>query len=153
MEKKFKMKSKSKNEILLFLVKNSIPEYHCYPVSDSVKPKTKEEKLKDLLLRLSGNMRFLCLLESFEKFVGEKYNFEKHLRVLHDEGTLCVNGVPPAGSFYDSKKYRELFAHGTGLVGNSKTNITHIAFHYRENDFLKDYYNILNDAAKLGLVK
>lgn len=146
------MKTKSPDEILLFLVKNSMPEYHIFPVSAD--PNTnhiwERSPLEKLLLRLSGNIRFTCPLEIFEKFVGESYSFEKHLSVLYEQKILFVTAVR-----FDETHgtYKKSANHTTGLIKNYETGISYIAFYYRENKFLEDFDNILDDAEKLGLFK
>jgi hypothetical protein len=146
---------KTSDEILLFLVKNSRPEYYVYPVSgvktylDPPKKKTKKEKRNDVLLRLSGTTRYLCESKKLEEFLGEEIDFEKHLRQLHDDGILNF-GVAEKDSFYDSEKYRKIFAKSNGQIKDYKSLISHVAFHYRENDFLGDYKNIVENADELG---
>jgi hypothetical protein len=146
------MKTKSSDEILLFLVKNSMPEYYKFPVSDE--PNTnhiwERSPLEKILLRLSGNMRFLCPLKKFEEFVGESYSFEKHLCALHEQEILFITGI----SFDEVHgTYQKSLDSTTGLIKNYETGIRYIAFHYRENNFLEDFDNILDDAKKLGLLK
>lgn len=148
---------KTPDEILLFIVKNSKPEYHVFPVSgiknylNPPKKKTKKEKRDDLLLRLSGVTRYLCESKKLEQFLGEQINFEKHLRSLHEDGVLYFNGVPEKNSFYDTEKYREIVSKTTGQIKDYKSDICHVAFYYKENNFLQDYYNIKENADELGL--
>jgi len=147
---------KTSDEILLFLVKNSTPEYYVYPVSametyvDPPKKKTKKQKRNEVLLRLSGTTRYLCESKKLEEFLGEEINFEKHLRALHEDGTLVFNGIAEKDSFYDSEKYREIFAKSNGQVKDYESGISYVAFHYRENDFLGDYKNIVKNVDELG---
>lgn len=148
------MKTKSPDEILLFLVKNSMPEYHIFPVSADPNANHiwawERSPLERLLLRLSGNTRFTCPLEIFEKFVGESYSFEKHLRALYEQKILFVTGVRLDGTHGTYEKSAD---HTTGLIKNYKTGVSYVTFHYRENNFLDDFDNILDDAEKLGLFK
>jgi hypothetical protein len=148
---------KTNDEILLFLVRNSVPDYFhplsedefSYGTSDGkTHHLTKKEKLKLLLLRLAGTNRYTCELSKFEEFLGEKFNFEKHLRPLFEEGTLFFS-IPEKGSFYDSTRYREISAHVNGIIGNSKNKW--VAFWYRENNFLNDIKNILENVRKFKL--
>lgn len=155
-------RKKSSDQILLFLVKNSVPEYHIYTVSHmhdvsksfapNQKRKSKKEKLEDLLLSLSGTNRYICDSEKLEEFLGEKISFEKHLRKIHDAGILDFNGVPEKGSFYDSPNYRKNADHTNGQVYDYKIKKKWVAFHYKKNDFLNDYCKILEDAKDLGLL-
>jgi len=147
---------KTSDEILLFLVKNSRPEYYVYPVEGMktylTKPskKTKKEKRNEVLLRLSGTNRYLCESKKLEEFLGEEIDFEKHLRPLHEEKVLCFDGIAEKNSFYDSEKYRENFAKSNGQINDYKSKISYVAFHYGENDFLLDYTNIVKNADELG---
>ncbi len=148
---------KTSDEILLFLVKNSLPEYFVFPVSlvdvsDQSKKKSKRKRLEELLLRLSGTNRYLCETNKLKKFLGEKVSFKKHLRQLHEEGILHFNGVPEAGSFYDSDGYRKAFDHATGQIRDYNKKISYVCFHYREDKYLEDYQNIKNNAYDLKLL-
>lgn len=148
--------TKTSDEILLFLVKNSKPEYHLHFLEDSeVSPKrTRNQKLMDLLLNLSGTTRFLCETSKLQEFLGEKVHFEKHLRPLQTEGTLHFDGtsLDDPGP-YNTPEYREVFAHTRGQIEDYETNVSYVAFHYRENDFLQDYRNVATQAVNLGIVK
>ena len=147
---------KTLNEILLFIVKNSKPEYYS-PVSsmkdylDPPKKKTKKEKRNDLLLRLAGTTRYICESSKLEKFLGEEINFEKHLRSFHEDGILYFNGIPEKGSFYDTKSYREIFSKSIGQIEDYESGIRYIAFYFKENNYLKDYENIVRNADELAL--
>lgn len=148
---------KTFDEILLFLVKNSKPEYFVCPVSgmkdylDPPKKKTKKEKRNELLLRLSGTTRYLCESEKLEKFLGEEINFEKHLRSLYEDNILYFSEVPKKNSFYDTEQYREIFSKTTGQVKNYESGVSYIAFYYKENNFLEDYNYIIKNADELGI--
>jgi len=150
---------KTSDDILLFLVKNSKPEYHEYPVEGKPlqqgdRPLTKDQKLYDLLLSVSGTTRYLCPLDQFEDFLGEEYSFEKHLRPLYESGTLYFAGIPSNGDFYDSKEYRKAFSASTGIVCSDYKNKTRwVAFHYRENEFLSNMDKLVENALKLGVLK
>jgi len=149
---------KTSDEILLFLVKNSVPQYYIYPVdqiddsNNLSKKKSKKKILEEILLRVSGTTRYLCETHRLEKFLEEKVSFEKHLRPLFEAGILFFSGVPKKGDFYDSESYRKIFDGSTGQVRDYKNKIDYICFHYRENDFLKDYQNIKNNAHDLKLL-
>ena len=143
--------TKTSDEILLFLVKNSKPEYHVHFI-DSPKP-TRNQKLMDLLLNLSGTTRFLCETSKLQEFLGEKVHFEKHLRPLQTEGTLYFDGGNMDTGPYSTPEYREVFAHTRGQIKDYETNVSYVAFHYRENNFLQDYRNIVTQAVNLGIVK
>ncbi|CAB4196702.1 hypothetical protein UFOVP1290_222 [uncultured Caudovirales phage] len=158
-------RKKSSDQILLFLVKNSTPEYHStwgdsmhktYIERDKYTPnkkkRSKKEKLHDLLLRLSGTTRYICESKKLEKFLGEKISFEKHLRKLHEDGILCFDGVPEKGDFYDTPNYRVIFDNATGQIGDYKLNKSWVAFSYREDKVLDDFADILKDAEDLGLL-
>ena len=85
---------------------------------------------------------------------SKKVDFEKHLRPLHKtKGPLYFSGVPEEGSFYDSPKYRETLKHVTGQVRDYTTGQSFISFTYGENEFLTEYYTILQNAEKLKLLK
>lgn len=148
---------KTTDEILLFLVKNSMPEYYVFPISDMKdyldppKKKSKKEKRNELLLRLSGTNRYLCESSKLKTFIEEEINFEKHFRPLHENGILYFNGVPPKNSFYDTEKYKEIFSKSTGQIKDYESDISYVAFHYRENKFLEDYGNIVKNADELKL--
>jgi len=138
------------DDILLFLVKNSKSQSFLPVEVKGNKP----NKLRDLLLRLSGVTTYMCPLEALESFLGEKVDFEKHLRPLHKtKGPLYFSGVPEEGSFYDSPKYRETLKHVTGQVRDYTTGQSFISFTYGENEFLTDYYTILENATELKLLK
>lgn len=147
--------TKTSDEILLFLVKNSKPEYHVHFVEDPEDgPKrTRNQKLMDLLLNLSGTTRFLCETSKLQEFLGEKVHFEKHLRPLQTEGTLCFDNRNMDTGPYNTPEYREVFAHTRGQIKDYETNVSYVAFHYRENNFLQDYRNIVTQAVNLGIVK
>jgi hypothetical protein len=146
-------------EILGFLVKNSKPEYHPYPVSADKNLNDPEighihpdERLEALLLRCSGTTRYLCEENALGAFLGEGVSFEKHLRPLIDLG-ICFTDVPKAGDFYDSASYRKAFDHATGRVTDYRTRTSWVAFHYRENNFLPHYNALTDDAERLGLFR
>lgn len=146
---------KTVDELLLFLVRNSKPEYHVFPVSGDRKeclPESKQDLLGDLLLRLCGATRFTCPTVLVEEFLGEPLDFEKHLRSLHDEGTLRFQVAEP-GTMYDSESYRQIGARTHGQIKDYKTSVSYVAFHYRENDFLGDYARVVADARALKLMK
>jgi hypothetical protein len=145
--------ARSLDEILLFLVKNSTPEYHEFPVSSrgALEGESKDELLKQLLLALSGTTRYLCPEKALREFLGEPISFERHLRPFHRKGILFFDDCPEKGSFYDSKKYRDLFDGSSGRVQDPGSKKTWVAFHYRENDFLEHVEQIEKDAFKLGL--
>jgi hypothetical protein len=140
------------DQILLFLVKNSVPEYHIYPVTKQ-EAKTKIQRLNSLLMRLSGSTRYTCESSKLKEFLGEEINFEKHLRPLYEAGILYFSGVPDVGSFYDAPVYRDNFRHSMGQIRDYNSNISYVAFWYRENDFLNDLKNIEENAEELGLYK
>lgn len=142
---------KTKDEILLFLVRNSTPEYHDFPVSTGTRHRSKGERLNTLLLRLSGTTRYKCPTEKLEAFLGEPVSFERHLRPLYEEGTLYFSGIPKPGDLYDSPSYRENFDASQGQVKDYSTGQSWVAFWYRENDFLKHNEQIMEDAEALGL--
>lgn len=148
---------KTSDEILLFLVKNSVPQYHSIKISptkdwqDTPKKKSRKEKRDDLLLSLSGTTRYFCPSKALEDFLEEEIDFEKHLRKLYEDGFLYFKGVAEPGSHYDSPKYREIFAKNTGQVKDYSTNISYVAFHYREDKFLEDYNNIIETAEELKI--
>lgn len=149
--------TKTSDEILVFLVKNSLPEYYIYPVDpinnlmDPPKNKTRKEKRNELLLRVSGTNRYCCESKKLEKFLGEEVNFDKHLRKLHEDKVLYFSGVPQDGSDLDSKEYRKIFAKSTGQIKDYKSGISYVAFHYKENNFLEDYNNIVKNADELKI--
>ena len=149
-------------EILLFLVKNSKPEYHAYPLSEEgslddpeIGYKSHDERLDALLLRCSGTTRYLCSEDSMREFLGAKYvSFEKHLRPLMELG-IQFGDVPPPGDFYDTPSYRKSFDRVRGRVCDyHKSNKqSWISFHYGEDNFLKHHKQLVQDATYLGLFK
>lgn len=156
--------TKSKDEILLFLVRNSTPGSFL-PVSQNefgdgeedengelkkISSCSRNSKLNVLLLRLSGNVRFICELSKLEEFLGEELSFEKHLRGLYEEGTLLFS-VAEKGSFYDSEDYRKAFDKTTGRIKDYKTEMSWVAFWYRENKFLDEFNKIVENAEELWL--
>jgi hypothetical protein len=149
---------KTSDEILLFLVKNSKPEYYIFPVDEMdtshnpPKKKSKKQKLKEVLLRLSGVNRYVCETDKLENFLNEKVDFEKHLRQFHEEGILYFNGIPKPGDYYDSPEYRKVFAATRGQIRNYETKTSYVCFYYRENNFLEDYHNIKNNAYDIKLL-
>ena len=139
------------DDILLFLVKNSKPQ-NFIPVD--VKPSNKKKQnLLDLFLRLSGTTTYKCSSKSLEDFLGEKIDFEKHLRPLYENKILYFSGVSEKGSYYDTPEYREAFKYSTGQTKNYDTGESFISFHYAENDFLKEYYEIVENAIELNIIK
>ena len=147
------MTQRTTDEILCFLVRNSAPEYHDFPVSESHVPRTLAERLQALLLRCSGTTRYRCPTPLLEEFLGEPVSFERHLRPLMESGALHFNGVAEPGSFYDSPSYREIFDHSTGRIKNYKTGESWVSFYYRENKFLDHHDQLEADAASLGLYR
>jgi hypothetical protein len=151
------MTVKTSDEILLFLVKNSEPVYFddIWKIEDFIKKK-KQEILKQFILSLSSCTSYMCEIKKFEQFVGEPYNFEKHLRTLYEDGILFFPGVPRLNdeqNFYSQPKYIQIFSGTNGTVKNYNSGEIHIKFYYRENSFLKHYKNIITYAEKLGLIK
>jgi hypothetical protein len=147
------------DEILLFLVRNSKPEYHEYPVSDRTScndprcsPRTRREKLNALLLCCSGTTRYKCPVPALEAFLGETLSFEKHLRALADEGTLWFN-EQWVHDPETTKADRAIHDAVGGQVKDYETGQSWVAFHYRENEFLSHSYAIEKDADALGLYK
>jgi hypothetical protein len=108
--------------------------------------------LHDLLLRLSGATRYICESKKLKKFLGEEISFEKHLRKLHEDGILYFSDIPEKGDFYDTPKYRKIFDKTNGQIGDYKTRQSWVAFFYREDKVLDDFYDILQDAKDLGLL-
>ena len=145
---------RTSDEILVFLIRNSAPEYHEHPVSGDgdVAERTPAERLEALLLRVSGTTRYKCPVESLEAFLGESVSFERHLRPLHESGALHFNGVPEAGSYFDKLRYRGARDGVTGRVTDYATRREWVAFHVRGNDFLAHHKQIVDDARNLGLL-
>lgn len=141
---------KLSDKVLLFLVKNSKPEYHeCFVSSthdylDNPKEKTKKEKLQDLLLSVSGTTRYCCESLELEKFLGEQISWKKHLLPLQKNKILYFEGSSSGDDkLWDAHK---------GQVKDYTTGISYVAFHYKENDFLKSYDQIKENAEKLKLL-
>lgn len=151
--------SKTTDEILVFLVRNSHPEYHKYPITPEIAAKyhkTKPSKWSALLLSASGTTRYLCPVKTLEEFLGETLSFEAHLRPLMADGTLFFSGVPAPGDIYDSPSYRKAFDHATGRVASysgTDKGESWVAFHYREHDFLRHHDRLLDNAVSLGLLR
>lgn len=147
------------DEILLFLIKNAVMDPFL-PVEHLTAQQRADGcpetlPLHDLLLRLSGPPRYRVPLPLFEEFVGEKYNFETHIRPLHEAGHIRCNGIAEEGTFYGTPRYRELFAATSGLVSDYSTTErpTWVAFHIRasEKAFLTTFTQVLENAQTLGL--
>lgn len=149
------MTQRTTDEILCFLVRNSTPEYHDFPVSEGPRgfPRTMAERLQTLLLRCSGTTRYRCPTPIFEEFLGEPVSFERHLRPLMESGALHFNGIAEPGSLYDTPSYRESGDHCRGQIGDYKTGESWVAFYYRENKFLDHHEQLEADAASLGLYR
>jgi hypothetical protein len=145
---------KTTKQILYYLLKHSKPEYHEFPLSDEENDLniSKKKKIEDLFLRLSGTTRYICEEKKLEKYLGEPVSFEKHLRPLYENKILYFDEVPDKGDFYDSKEYRTAFDKTTGRIRDYKNNIAYIAFHLKENNFLKHYKQILKDAKRLKII-
>lgn len=144
---------KTPTEILLFLIGNSTPEYHEYPVSDRtyVAPggDTHEGKIKSLLLSCAGTTRYLCPAEMLAEYIGEPVSWYRHLALLHESGVLHFNGVPELGAGYDAMNRHSCYDAARGHVGSNGKSW--IAFHVREDRFLHGYEQLCADAEKLGL--
>src|ERR1035437_11128868 len=113
------------DETILFLVKHATSDKFL-----PVNPKSEAgvRPLADLLLRLCGVTRYTVPLEDFEAFTSEPFDFERHLRAVHEEGTISF-GIPASGSYYDSDKYRKISCKVNGCVGNK--DCLWIAFYIR----------------------
>ena len=145
------MVPRTNDEILLFLVRNSRPEYRAIVVPKKP-PRKRSKRLYDALLNLSGMPRYNCPTKKFEKFLGEPVSFERHLRPLHEEGTLRFQIASP-GDYYDSPKYRRAFDASNGQTHDYRRGISYVTFQYRtkENDFLRHHDRLLRAARKLDL--
>ena len=155
---------KSVAEIILFLIENAIPDPYV-PVTraefqggegDSAwkEPRTPRNIMKKVVLRLSGARRFTVPLKDFEAFMGEPYDFEAHLRQVHEHGRITFQVEDPGG-FYDTPSYREAFKHANGLVRdykNGKNGISYLAFYICEDkkSFLEEHRQALMNLEDLG---
>lgn len=114
------------DRIIAFLIRNAVPTPYV-PVA----PRDQErDPYVQVLLRLSGHTRYCVRLSDFEKFIGEPYDFEKHLRSIHDSGALRFHGVPMPDDPYDSFPYRQAFSRSSGLITDysSESRETCVAF-------------------------
>lgn len=154
--------ARTPDEILCFLIRNAkadpfLPVDGTEPDGDNEewKKSNKPQRLRDLLLRLSGTTRYATPLAAFEAFLEESYSFERHLRPLHEEGALRFQIAEP-GSFYDTPKYREIFDKSNGLVKDYDTPglPSYVVFHVGgDNPFLSMYQEIIQNAVELGLLR
>lgn len=118
------------DEILLFLIKNAVPDSYL-PVSED-RPDDEyfdsEPYIRRVLLRLCGHTRYRVPLEAFEAFIGADYSFERYLRPLETSGALCFS-VAVCG-YYGTPHYRVLFDHTNGLIADYRSEKKRwIAFH------------------------
>lgn len=145
--------TRTNDEILCFLVRNAVPDK--FIPTDGMEGPGKPERLRQLLLRLSGPTRYTVPLDLFEEFIGEKFSFERHLRPLHESNALRFR-VAKSGSNYDSPEYREIFDHTNGLVQASDPpgQTARIAFYIGgQDDFITTYQEVVKNAVELGLLK
>ena len=66
--------------------------------------------------------------EKFEKFVGEKYSFEKHLLPLIKLNLITSHNLY-YDDFYGTPEYRKIFDKTTGLVRDYKTEQSFVRFY------------------------
>lgn len=132
------MTSRTSEEIFLFLVSNAI-----YDTAIHIPP-TREEKIKrykDLGTCFnkqywadveSSVPHFLTPLKKLEKFLGEPYDFSKHMKPLVDQGRIFIR--PFVNCFPHSAKLAKQTLKRHGIVKDYKTSIQYVQFYLGDKD-------------------
>lgn len=116
-------------DLFAFLLQHAEPEYRAV-ASSATNDALRDDRLRCLLLLVSGTTRYRVPLPAVEKFLGEQVSFEKHLRPLMGMIHFC----------------------GTdGRIMDYKTREQWIAFRVGGNEFLEHYGALISEATRLGL--
>ena len=120
---------KTTKQIFDYLIKNA-KYYKAWKAEDipQILKESKEDGGITLEVAIESIPSFHVEFDRFEKWLGEKYSFRKHLKPLIKKGLISCSGIPKKGDLYDSQQYRKIFDNTWGLVKDYKTNRSYVNF-------------------------